>query len=57
VTFPMSQWIGPLRRRMVRTMSGLDRGVIRSPIALPELAQWTKTLNPVLGDGLDTGRK
>jgi 2-polyprenyl-6-methoxyphenol hydroxylase-like FAD-dependent oxidoreductase len=33
--FPMSTWLGPLRRRMVRTMAGLDRGVVRAPIALP----------------------
>jgi 2-polyprenyl-6-methoxyphenol hydroxylase-like FAD-dependent oxidoreductase len=33
--FPVSTWLGPLRRRMVRTMAGLDRGVVRAPIALP----------------------
>jgi 2-polyprenyl-6-methoxyphenol hydroxylase-like FAD-dependent oxidoreductase len=37
VTFPLSRWLRPLRRRMVRTMCGLDRGIIRGPIALAEL--------------------
>lgn len=32
VVFPWSVWLGPLRRRMVRTMAGLDRGVVRPPI-------------------------
>jgi 2-polyprenyl-6-methoxyphenol hydroxylase-like FAD-dependent oxidoreductase len=35
--FPISRWLGPLRRRMVRTMAGLDRGIVRRPIALDEL--------------------
>ena len=39
VTFPLSRWLPPLRRRMVRTMCGLDRGIVRRPIALQELAQ------------------
>ncbi|MEZ4366006.1 MAG: NAD(P)/FAD-dependent oxidoreductase [Kofleriaceae bacterium] len=34
---PTSRWVGPLRRRMVRTMCGLDRGIVRRPIALAEL--------------------
>lgn len=38
LTFPTSRWLGPLRRRMVRTMCGLDRGVVRRPIALTEVA-------------------
>lgn len=37
LVFPISRWLGPLRRRMVRTMAGLDRGVIRRPIPLDEL--------------------
>lgn len=39
--FPASRWLAPLRRRMVRTMVGVDRGVIRRPLplaALPSLA-------------------
>ena len=35
--FPVVQWFAPLRRRMVRTMAGLDRGILRRPIALDEL--------------------
>ncbi len=37
VTFPMSRWLGFLRRRMVRTMSGIDRGIVRRPIPLAEI--------------------
>lgn len=39
--FPMSRWLRPLRKRMVRTMVGVDRGLIRRPqplAALPGLA-------------------
>lgn len=32
---PMSRWLPPLRRRMVRTMCGFDRGIVRSPMQLP----------------------
>ncbi len=39
LTFPMSRFVSPLRRRMVRTMCGLDRGIVRRPIALQELTQ------------------
>jgi 2-polyprenyl-6-methoxyphenol hydroxylase-like FAD-dependent oxidoreductase len=35
--FPTSRWLGPLRRRMVRTMAGLDRGIVRRPIPIAEL--------------------
>jgi 2-polyprenyl-6-methoxyphenol hydroxylase-like FAD-dependent oxidoreductase len=35
--FPVSTWLGPLRRRMVRTMAGLDRGIVRAPIPLAAL--------------------
>lgn len=35
--FPISRWLSPLRRRMVRTMAGLDRGILRRPIALEQL--------------------
>jgi 2-polyprenyl-6-methoxyphenol hydroxylase-like FAD-dependent oxidoreductase len=34
LVFPISRWLAPLRRRMVRTMAGLDRGIVRRPIAL-----------------------
>jgi len=37
LVFPASRWLAPLRRRMVRTMAGLDRGILRRPIALAEL--------------------
>jgi 2-polyprenyl-6-methoxyphenol hydroxylase-like FAD-dependent oxidoreductase len=37
LTFPASRWLGPLRRRMVRTMVGIDRGVVRRPIPLAAL--------------------
>ena len=37
LAFPISRWLAPLRRRMVRTMAGLDRGIVRRPIALDEL--------------------
>jgi 2-polyprenyl-6-methoxyphenol hydroxylase-like FAD-dependent oxidoreductase len=37
VTFPTCRWLGFLRRRMVRTMSGIDRGIVRRPIPLAEL--------------------
>ena len=35
--FPMSRWLGPVRRRMVTTMAGLDRGIVRRPIQLREI--------------------
>jgi len=37
LVFPISRWLPPLRRRMVRTMAGLDRGIVRRPIPLDEL--------------------
>jgi hypothetical protein len=37
--FPVSRWFGPLRRRMVRTMIGIDRGIIRRPISLTEITR------------------
>ena len=46
VTFPMSQWLPPLRRRMVRTMAGLDRGIVRGPISLDDLRR--QALPPVV---------
>ncbi len=39
VTFPWSKWLRPLRRRMVRTMLGIDRGILRRPIPLAEIKQ------------------
>lgn len=35
--FPTSRWLGPLRRRMTRTMVGIDRGIVRGPMPLAEL--------------------
>jgi 2-polyprenyl-6-methoxyphenol hydroxylase-like FAD-dependent oxidoreductase len=37
--FPISRWFGPLRRRMVRTMIGIDRGVFRRPIPLESIVR------------------
>ena len=37
LVFPMSRWLGPLRRRMVRTMVGIDRGILRRPMPLAEI--------------------
>lgn len=37
LVFPMSRWLGPLRRRMVRTMVGIDRGIVRRPMPLAEI--------------------
>jgi hypothetical protein len=37
LAFPVSRWLPPLRRWMVRTMAGLDRGIVRRPIPLDEL--------------------
>lgn len=35
--FPTSRWFGPLRRRMVRTMTGIDRGIVRRPLPLADV--------------------
>jgi 2-polyprenyl-6-methoxyphenol hydroxylase-like FAD-dependent oxidoreductase len=35
--FPASRWLGYLRRRMVRTMLGIDRGLLRAPLPLAAL--------------------
>lgn len=35
--FPMSRWLSPLRYRMVRTMLGVDRGLLRAPLPLSSL--------------------
>lgn len=37
LVFPTCRWLPPLRRRMVRTMAGLDRGIVSRPIPLDEL--------------------
>jgi 2-polyprenyl-6-methoxyphenol hydroxylase-like FAD-dependent oxidoreductase len=37
LVFPTSRSLPPLRRRMVRTMAGLDRGIVRRAIPLDEL--------------------
>ncbi len=36
-TFPASRWFKPMRRRMVRAMVGIDRGLVRRPLATHEL--------------------
>jgi 2-polyprenyl-6-methoxyphenol hydroxylase-like FAD-dependent oxidoreductase len=40
VLFPVSRWLGPLRRRMVRTMAGIERGILRRPIPLAQLREF-----------------
>ena len=37
--FPHARWLGPIRRRMVRTMLGVDRGLLRSPLPVGDLAR------------------
>ncbi len=37
LTFPSSRWFGFLRRRMVRAMVGIDRGVVRAPMAIADV--------------------
>jgi len=37
LTFPSSRWLGFLRRRMVRAMVGIDRGVLRGPMAIADV--------------------
>ena len=37
--FPASRWFGPLRRRMVRAMIGIDRGIFRRPIPLADITR------------------
>lgn len=37
LVFPLAGALPPIRRRMVRTMAGIDRGIVRRPIPLPEL--------------------
>ncbi|HEV7557905.1 MAG TPA: FAD-dependent monooxygenase, partial [Kofleriaceae bacterium] len=32
--FPASRWLRPLRRKMIRTMIGADRGLLRRPLPL-----------------------
>src|SRR5262249_53461060 len=39
LVFPISHWFAPLRRRMVRTMLGIDRGIVRPPMPLAEVKQ------------------
>ncbi|HET7500294.1 MAG TPA: NAD(P)/FAD-dependent oxidoreductase [Kofleriaceae bacterium] len=46
LVFPVSGWLRPLRRRMVRTMAGLDRGIVRRPIRLDELRQLALPAGP-----------
>jgi 2-polyprenyl-6-methoxyphenol hydroxylase-like FAD-dependent oxidoreductase len=36
LVFPVSRWVGPLRRRMVRTMCGIDLGIVRRPLLLSQ---------------------
>lgn len=35
--FPTSRWLHPLRRRMVRTMCGIDRGFLRPPFPVADV--------------------
>jgi 2-polyprenyl-6-methoxyphenol hydroxylase-like FAD-dependent oxidoreductase len=38
---PLAQWLGWTRRRMIRTMVGVDRGIVRRPMALAALPRLT----------------
>lgn len=35
--FPLSRWLPWLRRRMVRAMAGVERGLLRRPLSIPDL--------------------
>jgi 2-polyprenyl-6-methoxyphenol hydroxylase-like FAD-dependent oxidoreductase len=37
--FPTSRWLGVLRRRMVRSMVGIERGFIRRPIPIADVVR------------------
>ncbi|MDQ3365995.1 MAG: FAD-dependent monooxygenase [Myxococcota bacterium] len=37
LAFPTSRWFGWFRRRMVRTMIGVDRGLLRRPLSVGDL--------------------
>ncbi len=37
--FPTSRWLGFLRRRMVRSMVGIERGFVRRPIPIAEVVR------------------
>jgi 2-polyprenyl-6-methoxyphenol hydroxylase-like FAD-dependent oxidoreductase len=37
LVFPQNRWIRPFRRRMIRTMIGADRGLVRKPFPIVEL--------------------
>ena len=37
--FPTSRWLGVLRRRMVRSMVGIERGFVRSPIPISDVVR------------------
>ncbi|HEU0035114.1 MAG TPA: NAD(P)/FAD-dependent oxidoreductase [Kofleriaceae bacterium] len=39
--FPTSRWLSPLRKRMTRTMVGIDRGLIRRPLPTKDLPRLT----------------
>ncbi len=36
--FPAVHWIGPLRRKMTRTMAGVERGIVRRSLPMPRPA-------------------
>ncbi|MEJ7602456.1 MAG: NAD(P)/FAD-dependent oxidoreductase [Kofleriaceae bacterium] len=37
LSFPANRWLRPFRHRMIRTMIGADRGLVRKPFPLAEL--------------------
>jgi len=37
LTFPTSRWLGFVRRRMVRAMVGIDRGLLRGPMPIADV--------------------
>src|SRR6185436_18260668 len=46
VFFPTSRWLGFLRRKMVRTMAGLERGIVRRSIPVAEIKGLIGTIEP-----------
>ena len=57
--FPHSRWFGYLRRRMVRTMVGIDLGLVRRPMQLAGILGAHASLpapDPSVGDGRTISR-
>ncbi len=50
LVFPHSRWLGPLRRQMTRTMVGVGRGLLRSPMPIHELPRLATAATDAAGD-------